>query len=88
MVLCAFLGSTREIMESEVPYVRVLAFNDRGREILSSVKKEGFFRNAGEPVEHPLWAWEQQWENLYGLFQQDVPGLPGAARKRRVFYLR
>lgn len=88
MVLCAFLGITREIMESEVPYVRVLAFNDRGREILSSVKKEGFFRNAGEPVEHPLWAWEQQWENLYGLFQQDVPGLPGAARKRRVFYLR
>ena len=88
MVLCAFLGVTREIMEAEIPYVRVLAFNDRGRTILSGVKKEGFFCNAGQSVDHPLQALEQQWEDLYGLFQLDAPGFPGTAQDRRVFYLR
>ena len=88
MILCAFLGVTREIMEAEIPYVRVLAFSDRGRAILSGVKKEGFFCNAGQSVDHPLQALEQQWEDLYGLFQLDAPGFPGTAQDRRVFYLR
>ncbi|MDY3224824.1 MAG: nucleotidyltransferase family protein [Candidatus Faecousia sp.] len=88
MLLCAFLGITREMMEMDIPYVRVLAFSDRGRVILGSVKKDGFFRNAGQPTQHPLWAMEQRWEDLYGLFQLQSPGAPGQAGKRRVFYLR
>ena len=88
MILCAFLGITDEIMNLEIPYVRVLAFNDRGREILSSAKKDGFFLNAGQPTPHPLWEMEQRWEDLYGLFQAGAPGQPGAAKNRRVFYLR
>ena len=88
MILCAFLGITAPMLEAEIPYVRVLAFNDRGREMLSGAKKDGFFLNAGQPSPHPLWELEQRWEDLYSLFQAGVPGQPGAAKKRRVFYLR
>ena len=88
MILCAFLGITAQTLEAEIPYVRVLAFNDRGREILSSTKKDGFFLNTGQPAPHPLWEMEQRWEDLYGLFQTGAPGQPGAAKNRRVFYLR
>ena len=88
MILCAFLGITAQTLEAEIPYVRVLAFNDRGREILSGTKKDGFFLNAGQPAPHPLWEMEQRWEDLYGLFQTGAPGQPGAAKNRRVFYLR
>ena len=87
MILCAFLGITVQTMEAEIPYVRVLAFNDRGREILSGAKKDGFFLNAGQPTPHPLWEMEQRWEDLYGLFQAGTPGLPGAAKNRRVVYI-
>lgn len=88
MILCAFLGITAPMLEAEIPYVLVLAFNDRGREILSGAKKDGFFLNAGQPAPHPLWEMEQRWEDLYGLFQTGAPGQPGAAKNRRVFYLR
>ena len=88
MILCAFLGITAPMLEAEIPYVRVLAFNDRGREILSGTKKDGFFLNAGQPAPHPLWEMEKRWEDLYGLFQTGAPGQPGAAKNRRVFYLR
>ena len=88
MILCAFLGITAQTLEAAIPYVRVLAFNDRGREILSGAKKDGSFLNAGQPAPHPLWEMEQKWEDLYGLFQAGAPGQPGAAKNRRVFYLR
>ena len=87
MILCAFLGITEEMLNMEAPYVRVLSFNDRGRKILSSVKKDGFFVNAGQPVYHSLREMEQTWEDLYGLFQAGAPGRPGAAKNRRVVYL-
>ena len=88
MILCAFLGITQEILEAEIPYVRVLAFNDKGRTILSSAKREGFFLNVGQSVDHPLQVLEQRWDDLYGLFQLHSPGAPGQAQNRRVFYLR
>ena len=87
MLLCAFLGITRQMMHMDIPYVRVLGFNDRGREILRGVKKSGFFVNAGRTVDHPLWELEQKWEDLYGLFQNDTPGQPGEAKRRRVVYI-
>ena len=88
MILCAFLGIPQEMMDSEVPYVRILAFNDRGRAILSGVKKDGFFLNAGQPANHPQQALEQRWDDLYGLFRLHSPGAPGQTQSRRVFYLR
>lgn len=36
--LCAFLGITKEDVSLPVPYVRVIGFNDRGREILKMAK--------------------------------------------------
>ena len=87
MILCAFLGITDEMMNMDIPYVRVLGFNDRGREILSGVKKSGFFINAGQAADHPIWELENRWEDLYGLFQAGTPGLPGAAKNRRVVYI-
>ena len=38
ILLCALLGITREIYCSEVPYIRVLAMNARGREVLAAAK--------------------------------------------------
>ena len=87
MILCAFLGITDEILNMEIPYVRVLGFNDRGRNILKHVKKSGFFVNIGQAVDHPLWALENRWEDLYGLFQHGSPGMPGNAKNGRVVYL-
>lgn len=87
MILCAFLGITKEVLNMEIPYVRVLGFNDRGRNILNSVKKSGFFVNAGQAVDHPLWDLENRWEDLYGLFQSGSPGQPGNAKNGRVIYL-
>lgn len=88
MMMCAFLGIGREMLEFPAPYTRVLAFNDRGRFILNGVKKSGIFINAGETVKDPYWELEQRCENLYGLFAtQEVEG-PGMEAERRVYYQR
>ena len=87
MILCAYLGITAEMMNTDIPYVRVLGFSNRGREILNGAKKSGFFVNVGQPVIHPLWELEQKWDDLYGLFQEGTPGRPGGAKNNRVIYL-
>lgn len=87
MILCAFLGITQEILEAEIPYVRILAFNDRGRAILRGAKKDSFFRNAGQLTDHPLQQLERRWEDLYGLFRLQTPGAPGCWQTRRIRYL-
>ena len=86
MVMCAFLGITGDMLEAEVPYTRVLAFNDRGREILKQAKKEHVFVNAGEKVDHPHWQLEQRCGRLYGLFCAEAPESPDAETMQRVFY--
>ncbi len=86
MVMCAFLGITNQMLESEVPYTRVLAFNDRGREILSRLKKNSAFLNAGEKADHPYWELEKRCGDLYGLFCTDDPEPPRSEEKRRIFY--
>ena len=86
MVMCAFLGITREILEAEVPYTRVLAFNGKGREILRAAKKEMPFRNLGEKTNHPYFQLEQQWGSLYGLFRTDTPEAPDMEARQRIYY--
>lgn len=86
MILCAFLGITQEAMDAPIPYARILAFNDRGREILAGVKGDGFFCNAGQSVDHPCQALERRCEDLYGLFRQGSPGAPGGQQAGRIFY--
>ena len=86
MMMCAYLGITAETLSAPVPYIRVLAFNEKGRAILSAVKKSGFFRNAGETVPHPYQSLEQRWGDLYGLFALGQPEAPGAEQRRRIVF--
>ena len=86
MVMCAFLGITKEMLEEEAPYARVLAFNDKGRAVLKEAKKQGTFLNAGESIDHPYWELEKRCGDLYGLFCVDGIEPPGCEEKRRVFY--
>ena len=53
MVMCAFLGLTEQDLTSPVPYVRVLALNDRGRSVLKKARETGTFLNAGESSPTP-----------------------------------
>ena len=85
MVMCAFLGITKEMLESPVPYTRVLAFNDRGRSVLKLIKQHTICINAGESFEHPYWELEKRWGALYGLFSE-APEAPDVEEKRRVCY--
>ena len=86
MIMCAFLGISREMLEADVPYTRVLAFNDRGRAILKDAKQKGLYLNAGENIDHPHWDLERRCGDLYGLFRVDGFDAPGQEEKRRIFY--
>lgn len=86
MVMCAFLGITRDMLEAEVPYIRVLAFTDKGRGILKEAKKNGIFLNAGESFEHPYWELEKRCGDLYGLFCTEGMEAPGLESRRRIYY--
>lgn len=86
MVMCAFLGLTARALSTPAPYVRVLAFNDRGREILKAARASGVFVNLGELMDSPYQAIENRCGDLYGLFRTDAPDPPGAEKQRRVYY--
>ncbi len=88
MVMCAFLGITMDDMMKNAPYARILAFNGRGRDILSSAKKEGFFRNCGEETKEEYEILENRAGELYGLFAINGPEPPGTERSRRVKYVK
>jgi len=68
MVMCAFLGLTKADLETPPPYVRVLAFSDAGRTILSRQRESGFLRNIGEDTRHDYQQTERRCTALYGLF--------------------
>ena len=86
MVMCAFLGLTALDLASPAPYIRVLALNDQGRQILKEARKYGSFVNAGEAVDSPYQAIETRTGDLYGLFATDAPEAPGQEATRRVYY--
>ena len=86
MVMCAFLGISKEMLEEDVPYTRILAFNDRGRNLLKQAKKDHTFVNAGQRMDHPYWELEQRCGSLYGLFCTGVPEAPDAEDKQRICY--
>ena len=88
MVMCAYLDISPEMIASPAPYVRVLAFNDRGRSILRKKKGEFPVINAGEVPESPYWELEKRAGDLYGLFCADAPEPPGIEENRRVAYIR
>jgi len=87
MIMCAFLSLTEAELQSPAPYARVLAFNDRGREILKQARQVGLYPNIGEKLGHPYEASETRADDLYGLFA-DTPEAAGAASLRRVHYMK
>ena len=84
MLMCAFLGISREMMDAPAPYTRVLALSERGREVLKSARHTGLFPHTGEAVDDPYWDLEQRCGDLYGLFRTDCPDPAGLESKRRV----
>ena len=86
MILCAALGLTAEDLSTPVPYCRVLAFNDRGRELLKEARRSGEFINAGTPIGHPFETLEHRCGALYSLFSP-TPEPPDAEAKRRIVYI-
>ena len=85
MVMCAFLGLTARDLQTPAPYVRVLALNDRGREILLKARESGTFINIGEKIDHPCQELENRCDDLYGLFSP-APESPGITQRRRIYY--
>ena len=87
MVMCAFLGLTKADLSVPAPYVRVLAFNDRGREILKKARETGHFPNIGEKIDHPYQSTETRCGRLYGLFAADKPDAPDQNESARITYI-
>ena len=85
MIMCAFLGISQADMDMPAPYTRVLAFNDRGREVLKNAKKVGQFTNAGEVTDSPYEGLENRAGLLYSLFAS-VQETPDHECDRRVYY--
>ena len=86
MLLCAFLGIDKTTLEAPAPYTRVLALNDRGREILKLARTTGNFPNIGEQLDHPWQALENRFGDLYGLFCRDLPEAAGVEADCRIYY--
>lgn len=84
MVLCGYLGITREDISREIPYARVLGLSENGRKVLKKARQVGLFPNAGEAVDDPYWDMEQRCEDLFGLFAIPAPEKPGGETRRRI----
>ena len=81
MILCALLGITDTMLRVSAPYVRVLALNDKGRQILKQARETGCFPNIGEKLDDPYQALENRSDHLYGLFTQ----IPEPAPEYRIY---
>ena len=84
-MMCAFLGITRKDLAQSAPYCRVLAFNNRGRQLLKEARKSMDIRNIGQRCDHPYQALEDRCSCLYGLFSEGSPEAPDADSYARVF---
>lgn len=86
MILCAVLGITEADLQTPAPYVRVLALNDRGRQILKKARNFGTFLNPGERTGCAYEETERRVQDLYGLFCTGGAEEPGTEEKRRIIY--
>lgn len=89
LLLCAYLGIDGQTLRQTPPYVRVLAFDERGQTLLRQAKKRGeiCLVNAGQrPPDLPYYAMECRAADLYTLF--GAPGTcccAGMEQKYRIF---
>ncbi len=82
MVMCAVLGLTEQDMTEQNTYSRVLALNDRGREILVKARQTGLFPNSGEKLDQPYQEIENRCDAVYPFFAGDSSNI----ELNRVFY--
>lgn len=93
-LLCLFLGLDAEIMRREIPYLRVLGFNDRGREILRTAADTSAVPLVSgnvpkTPAAREYFEMESRVTDLYGLFAPDGVEEPcGRERWEKPFYLK
>ena len=89
LLLCAYLGIDAGQLAEVPPYVRALAFDERGQTLLRQAKKRGeiCLVNAGQrPPDLPYYAMECRAADLYTLF--GAPGTcccAGTEQKYRIF---
>lgn len=75
MLMCACLGITSSELETEAPYVRILAFSEQGRSVLRAMqKKELPLVSRTETVRgSAFYDLEQRCEQMFRLFSEDGP---------------
>lgn len=89
MLLCAYLGLTAADMARPVPYARVLAFDDRGRQVLNRARKTGTLPlcNAGStPPDRDYYQIECRAADLHSLFAASDELPVGSEDRGRVYY--
>ena len=87
MLMCAFLGLGKQMPKPG--YVRVLAFDGKGRALLRSIRNHGKITliNAGEtPDDATYFELERRASDLYGLFCRMQTAPPNRESKERIFY--
>ena len=72
MALCACLGLTARDLAEPAPYVRILGFRDRGRQVLREGSQNLPLAHAGQRMDGPYFDLEQRCTHLYGLFSQTL----------------
>lgn len=86
LLLCAYLGISQQMLAVTPGYVRVLGFNEVGRDALHRMKKSAKIAivNAGEiPQEQDFFALEQRAAILYRLFCEE--GMVDSWKEEREF---
>lgn len=75
IILCSYLGITKSDTELSPRYIRILDFNEKGREILSSARKTSLLplaKNGGKIKDNPnaleLWKRELILDRIYDIF--------------------
>ena len=89
LLLCAYLGIDAQTLLREAPYVRVLAFDEKGRALLREMRRNGGLPivNAGERgPDAEYFALECRCAALYGLFSENPAETNGVPEEKiRIF---
>lgn len=85
MIMCAFLGITEQMLQTPPPYIRVLAFNEKGRGILKQARLSNNLPNIGQAMDHSYQQHESKWDDLYGMFAVGKPDPANIQKYYRVY---
>lgn len=88
LLLCAYLGVDAAALAASAPYVRVLAFNETGQQVLRQCKQQALMLiNAGQtPPDAAYYELERRAADLYTLFcAPDAPTAAGSEHNARIY---